>query len=57
MIDSYKVATCTGGKDLEKILNRINDWDGEVRQILSNMTGSGLVYTVIYTLWAELKKR
>lgn len=50
MVDLYKVATCTGGEDLEKILNRINDWDGEVRQILSNMTGSGLVYTVIYTL-------
>lgn len=50
MIDSYKVATCTGGKDLEKALNHICHIGGEVRQILSNMTGVGLVYTVIYTL-------
>lgn len=46
----YRVATCTGGEALEEILNQINSDDGEVRQILSNSTGSGLVYTVIYTL-------
>lgn len=50
MNDLYKVVTCTGGEDLEEILNQISKDDGEVRQILSNITGSGLVYTVIYTL-------
>lgn len=48
-IDRYRVFTCAGETRLEKELNKIAEIGGEIRLILSNMTGIGLVYTVIYT--------